>query len=70
MQVTFVGEGAIDHGGPRREFFRLLAKEASEHYFHGAPGCKFFTNNVIALQVSYQNIILKINNNLCTICSL
>ena len=49
-----MGEGAIDHGGPRREFFRLLAKEASEHYFQGAPGCKFFTNNVIALQVSYQ----------------
>lgn len=47
-----MGEGAIDHGGPHREFFRLLAMEASEHYFQGPPGCKFFTNNVVALQVS------------------
>lgn len=30
IQVTFVGEGAIDHGGPRREFFRLLALETSK----------------------------------------
>ena len=24
-QIRFVGEGAVDHGGPRREFFCLLA---------------------------------------------
>ena len=35
-QVCFVGEGAIDAGGPRREFFRLLAHQASDSsYFHG-----------------------------------
>ena len=47
-----VGEGAINHGGPPREFFWLLAKEASERHFYGALTCKFFSN-VIDLQVSY-----------------
>ena len=52
-----MGEGAIDNGGPRREFFRLMGIEAAEHYFQGAPGCKFFTNNVIALQVSPDSLV-------------
>ena len=30
VQVTFVGEGAVDAGGPRREFFRLLASSAAD----------------------------------------
>ena len=34
-QVIFVGEGAIGQGGPKREFFRLFAKAASEVYFRG-----------------------------------
>ena len=51
FQVNFVGEGAIDHGGPRREFFRLLALKSSEEFFQGRAGCKFFVNNVVALQV-------------------
>ena len=52
MQVTFVGEGAVDHGGPRREFFRLFANEASRAYFRGASEkCRFFDNNVVAVQV-------------------
>ena len=29
--VTFDGEGAIDDGGPRREFVRLLAQQASDN---------------------------------------
>jgi hypothetical protein len=49
--VTFVAEGAIDHGGPRRELFRLLALEASNQYFIGKEGSKFFCNDVTALQV-------------------
>ena len=56
-----MGEGAIDRGGPRREFFRLLALKASEEFFQGKPGSKFFANNVVALQVYivyYNNIII------------
>ena len=41
--MTFDFEGAIDSGGPRREFFRLLALKASECYFEGNEGAKFFT---------------------------
>ena len=49
--MTFVGEGAVDQGGPKREFFRLLAKEASETYFKGNKRARFFANNTIAVQV-------------------
>ena len=37
-KVTFVGEGAIDSGGPRREFFRLFAQQM---FLVGSPACKF-----------------------------
>ena len=52
-QVLFVGEGAIDQGGPKREFFRLLAVAVSQTYFIGRDECKprFFTNNILAVQV-------------------
>ena len=51
-QVLFV-EGAIDQGGPKREFFRLLAVVVSQTYFIGRDECKpqFFTNNILAVQV-------------------
>ena len=57
-----MGEGAIDHGGPRREFFRLFSLKASSTYLHGNNGEKFFVNNVIALQVrqftkQYLNVL-------------
>lgn len=29
MQVVFLGEAAVDTGGPRREFWSLIGKEAS-----------------------------------------
>ena len=55
VQVRFVGEGAVDHGGPRREFFRLLAIEAQENLLRGPPTAKFFDTNVSAVKVSlYQ----------------
>ena len=51
MQVTFIGEGAIDYGGPRREFFRLLIQQLSESdYMHGGKS-KFFVSDVPAIQV-------------------
>ena len=56
LQVNFVGESAIDHGGPLREFFRLLALESSEEFFQGRLGCKFFVNNVVALQVKFLRV--------------
>ena len=54
-QITFVGEGAVDLGGPRREFFRLLACEAAESpYFCGGTLGKFFACNVPAVRVSVK----------------
>eukprot|EP00118_Oscarella_pearsei_P023120 m.272869 g.272869 ORF g.272869 m.272869 type:complete len:225 (+) comp40568_c0_seq10:1915-2589(+) len=35
MKIDFVGESAIDTGGPSREFWRLLGKEISEKMFIG-----------------------------------
>ena len=37
-QVTFVGEGAIEDGGPRLEFFRLLVDAAVKNYLKGVRG--------------------------------
>ena len=52
FQVTFVGEGAIDYGGPRREvFFRVLAAKASISMFIGSDNMKFFSMDTAALQV-------------------
>ena len=52
VQVRFVGEGAVDHGGPRREFYRLLAIEAQANLLRGPPTAKFFDTNVSAVKVS------------------
>lgn len=52
IQVCFVGEAAIDTGGPSREFFRLLATGVEAEYCRcGENGC-FLNKNVSALQVS------------------
>ena len=51
-QVTFVGEGAVDTGGPRREFLRLLAAEltSSPHFQSGSEG-SFFACNTTGYKV-------------------
>lgn len=49
-KVRFVDGSAVDQGGPRREFFRLLAHEISKTYFSG-DGAKYFVNNISAIQV-------------------
>ena len=41
----------MDQGGPRREFFRLLALGAADRYFIGKDTMKFMDTNVTALQV-------------------
>ena len=51
VQVRFVGEGAVDQGGPRREFFRLFASGSKQYFFHGSETRRFFDNNVSAVQV-------------------
>lgn len=55
--MTFVGEGGIDHGGPRREFFRMLADEAARTYMIGRDHAKYMDANVTALQVHIYNRI-------------
>ena len=42
-----MGEWAVDHGGPRREFFRLFSQKAHECFFLG----NFLMSNVSAMQV-------------------
>ena len=52
FQITFVGEGAVDYGGPKREFFRLFAQEAGKNYFIGQSSQpKFFRGDILAVQV-------------------
>ena len=46
-----MGEGGIDSGGPHREFFRILAREAARTYMKGHDGAKYMDANVTALQV-------------------
>ena len=37
----------MDAGGPRRDFFRLFAKEVAKMYFNNG----FLVNNIAAVQV-------------------
>ncbi|XP_051759279.1 G2/M phase-specific E3 ubiquitin-protein ligase-like isoform X3 [Ctenopharyngodon idella] len=50
--VTFVGEQALDCGGPRREFFRILMMEVQRSLgiFEGQSGHLFFTYDQMALE--------------------
>ncbi|XP_021353982.1 E3 ubiquitin-protein ligase NEDD4-like [Mizuhopecten yessoensis] len=52
LYVKFSGEIGMDHGGPRREFFRLAIHELSEKsgLFEGADDQKVFRHNLEALQ--------------------
>lgn len=52
LAVTFLGEPAVDAGGPCREFFRLLTQEVfmKKSYFCGDKGSRVPTHNVTALE--------------------
>ena len=52
LSVVFIGEPAIDEGGPLCEFFRLLMLEIENDssLFCGAEGNKAPMHNLIALQ--------------------
>ena len=51
VHVTFIGEEAVDGGGPRREFFTLALQEMAEdgNVFQGPPHSRYFLHNVQAL---------------------
>ena len=48
LKIEFVGESAIDEGGPRREYFRLGMQELQRNYalFQGALGKRVPSQNL------------------------
>ena len=53
LKIVFIGEPAVDDGGPRREFFVLLmgAVANSGSLLDGPPDCRVLRHNTSALQV-------------------
>lgn len=51
IQVCFVGESAVDTGGPAREFWRLLMVGLESDYCRSGEGGCFLERNVSAIQV-------------------
>ena len=51
MRITFVGEEAVDDGGPRREFFTLALQEMAKdgNILQGPENSRFLVHNVQAL---------------------
>ena len=51
MQITFVSEAAVDEGGPRREYFRLVLAEIANNnsLFDGHPQQRVVRHNLIEL---------------------
>ena len=51
VQITFVGEEAVDEGGPKREFFHLALKAMADDHtiFQGPSHGHSFVHNVQAL---------------------
>ena len=46
IRVRFVGEPAVDQGGPRNEFFSFLHREVyGSNMFIGNETCKLFNHN-------------------------
>ena len=52
VTVQFIGEPAVDEGGPRKEFFYLVHKHMQQvsGLFEGSYRSRSFTHNVMALQ--------------------
>ena len=58
IKVTFLGEPAIDDGGPRHEYLRLLMKTVSQHpLLTGTPLHKVMVHNTKALQKQYYHYL-------------
>ncbi|XP_071821218.1 uncharacterized protein [Apostichopus japonicus] len=50
--IHFSGEDAVDLGGPKREFFRLLTQQlASLSIFEGKPGKLYFSHDIDLLEM-------------------
>ena len=52
VRITFIGESAVDGGGPRREFFMLLMNAIRENNSHldGHSSTRILRHNITALQ--------------------
>ena len=51
LAVTFLGEPAVDAGGPCREFFRLLIQEVfGSSFFDGPEDARVPAHNLLALE--------------------
>ena len=52
VQVQFIGEEALDQGGPKREYWRLLAIDIMAKLCTGSDQRLTFEHDVLGLQVS------------------
>lgn len=61
LKVVFIGEASVDEGGPRREFFQLLMKEAftASGLFAGWPNNAVPVHNVQAVTSNRYYIVGK-----------
>ena len=52
IHVTFISEAAVDEGGPRREFFRLVLAELAQNnaLFDGGEQRRIARHNIMELQ--------------------
>ena len=58
LQVKFVGEEAVDEGGPKREFWRVLGEEIRKHMCAGDNEKLCLEHDVVGLQVhNYLHIV-------------
>ena len=62
LQIRFVGEPAIDAGGPLRKFFALFHKELAQKHtlFEGCEGHKVFAINIDACRKQHFETIGRI----------
>ena len=61
LKVTLIGEGAVDDGGPRREFFSILMRDtfAKSGLFCGSPFCGS-PENVLPIHSIFQSIVFRV----------
>ena len=55
LQVKFVDEEGIDEGGPKREFWQLLAMDIQAGVCVGSGYRLTLEHDILGLQVSYNN---------------
>ena len=68
IRVRFLGEPAVDEGGPGREFFMLLmgAIANNSSLLDGPPNCRVLRHNTSAFQVQHIHISLYYAHDTCT----